>query len=245
MNDMFFYTAGNTAPLSRAELRLTQSGCVFLPFPKPVVTHLLLPVPSIEKGDTLRGGGSLSGVLARLPENITIIGGNLPPLPGYRVWDLLKDPIYVAENAYITAQCALQLGLEKLTASLRGCRILIIGWGRIGKCLAAMLKALEADVTIAARKESDRAIIHALGYHTTDTTSIEPHTFRIIYNTAPAMVLPDAPDGCIKIDLASQTGIGGNDVILARGLPGLYASEASGDLIAETVLRLLKEAGQV
>ncbi len=245
MNDMFFYAAGNSASLSHAEALLTRNGCVFLPFPKPVTTHLLLPTPSIEKGDTLRGGGSLAATLARLPENISIIGGNLPPLPGYKVYDLLQDPAYVAENAYITAQCALRLALEKLPITLRGCRVLVIGWGRIGKCLAAMLKALDADVTIAARKESDRAMICALGYRTTDTQTMFPEEYLLIYNTAPAMVLPNAPADCIKIDLASETGIGGSDVIIARGLPGKYAPEASGDLIARTVLRLLKEDGSV
>ena len=42
----------------------------------------------------------------------------------------------------------------------------------------------------------------------------------------------------MKIDLASEKGLGGEDVIWARGLPGIHAPESSGRLIAETCLRL-------
>lgn len=45
----------------------------------------------------------------------------------------------------------------------------------------------------------------------------------------------------MKIDLASKPGIGGTDVLWARGLPGKFAPESAGKLIAQTILRLLKE----
>ena len=43
---------------------------------------------------------------------------------------------------------------------------------------------------------------------------------------------------CLKIELASVSGMEGDDVIIARGLPGIWAPETSGRLIARTVLRL-------
>ena len=60
-------------------------------------------------------------------------------------------------------------------------------------------------------------------------------------NTVPAMVLPEAPGTALKIDLASTSGIGGNDVVQAKGLPGLLAPESSGALIAQTVIQWIKE----
>lgn len=245
MNERFFYTAGSNDATPYAVSQLTEQGCTFLPYPKPVVTHLLLPVPSLEKGNSIRGGGNLQSILARLPEEVKIIGGNLPEIPGHTVYDLLKDPIYVAENAYITAHCAVRLAMEKMPKPLRGCSILVIGWGRIGKCLAALLKGLEANVTVAARKESDQAILHALGYGVCNTENMDTNPFRIIYNTVPVMLLPNVPNNCLKIDLASEPGIGGSDVIHARGLPGKEAPEASGDLIARTILRLLDKEEQL
>ena len=237
MDDYRFCTAGSTPALNCAIQSLFDAGCDFSGIP----THLLLPVPSLDDNGAIIGGGDLHSHLADLPHNITIIGGNLPPLPGYRVWDLLKDPAYIAENAYITAHCAVRLAMDKLPVAMRRCKVLIIGWGRIGKCLAALLKGMEADVTVAARKESDRAILHALGYSIADTKEIDCSPYRVIFNTVPATVLPKSPIGCLKIDLASTAGITGNDVIHARGLPGKDAPEASGELIARTVLRFLSK----
>lgn len=235
MGEYRFYTGGSTPALNCAIQALFDAGCDFAGIP----THLLLPVPSLSADGRIIGGGDLASLLADLPHDITVIGGNLPELPGYRVWDLLKDPDYVAENAYITAHCAVRLAMDKLPIALRHCKVLVIGWGRIGKCLAALLKGLEADVTVAARKETDRAILHALGYGSTDTENLDCRQYRVIFNTAPATILPKGPAGCLKIDLASTPGIGGNDVIHARGLPGKDAPEASGELIARTVLRFL------
>ena len=129
----------------------------------------------------------------------------------------------------------------------RDCPILIIGWGRIGKCLGQMLKALGAEVTVGARKESDRAMLSALGYETVDTAEMDRILpgFRVIFNTAPEAVLSEEAlrrcSGCLKIDLASQRGLQGEDVIWARGLPGIHAPESSGALIGKQVLAFLRE----
>ena len=71
--------------------------------------------------------------------------------------------------------------------------------------------------------------------------------YRIIFNTAPAMMIPKdlgrlCPES-LKIELASLPGIQGDDVVKANGLPGILAPESSGKLIAATVLRLLQEDG--
>ena len=69
--------------------------------------------------------------------------------------------------------------------------------------------------------------------------------FRLIFNTAPGMMVPAhiaaSCQSCLKVDLASVPGIGGADVIQARGLPGLHVPESAGKLIARTVLRLTQE----
>ena len=186
-------------------------------------------------------------ILERLPEEAEIIGGNLdrPEFSDYRTFDLLKDPFYSAQNAHITACCAIKLTVNKLPVILTGQKALVIGWGRIGKCLAALLRQLGVDVTIAARKETDRAALLSLGYHAIDTKNIDPLPYRIIYNTVPTMILPQCPGNALKIDLASQLGIGGLDVVWARGLPGRDAPESSGLLIARTVLRHIQQGGSL
>ena len=104
-----------------------------------------------------------------------------------------------------------------------------------------MLAALGAEVTVAVRKEKDRAMAQALGYGVTDLNG-GLSRYRIIFNTAPAPVFTEAQlPNCIKIDRASKKGLAGDDVIWARGLPGKMLPESSGRLIAKTILRLTGE----
>ena len=185
MNGTIVYPAGNNAALRYACRELLEKGISVVSSPAPDVKYLLLPVPSFEADGRVKGGGVLEHILADLPENITVIGGNLdhPALQGYATIDLLKDPYYVAQNAYITADCALRVAGRRLQTIFRGCPILVIGWGRIGKCLAAQLLALGADITVAARKESDRAILQALGYRSVDPLRLNETlgNYRVIF----------------------------------------------------------------
>ena len=137
----------------------------------PDVTHLLLPVPSFSNGD-----GYLAHLLAELPEDIIISGGNLtsPLTDGYRAVDFLQDPYYLAENAAITARCAIQM-LQERAENLSQKQALIIGWGRIGKCLAEVMARLEAEITVAVRNPRDKAILEALGYKSMDIAKIVPY----------------------------------------------------------------------
>lgn len=214
------------------------------------VGALLLDVPSFGADGQLRFGGAVENLLAQLPADVLVCGGNLdhPALEGYRVVDFLKDPRYLAENAYITAECAVEIALSYLSRTLHGCPILIIGWGRIGKCLGQFLKAVGADVTIAARKEADRAVCQALGYRAVNTVDLEKQLgrFRLLFNTAPEKILnrqqmAECHPDCVKIELASKNGMEDDSVIIARGLPGIHMPESSGKLIAETFIRLCKE----
>ena len=239
MENIKIISAGSTDASRYAADYLAGLGLSISLTPSPEATHLLLDVPSFQKNGSLRGGASLEELLRQLPGNITVCGGNLnhPALAEYETIDFLRDETYLCENAWITAECALDVALPYLNRTLRRCPVLIIGWGRIGKCLAAMLKSMEADITVAARKKNDRAMLLALGYGAISTEAIAAAPYRVIFNTAPQMVLPHTPAGALKIDLASQPGIGGEDVIWARGLPGKDAPEESGALIAKTALR--------
>ena len=243
MKELVFYCAGSSRALYYAAAFLMEEGAVFLPCPDHTVTHLLLPVPSFESDGSIKGGGDLTQVLSQLPKTVTVIGGNLkrPELMEYDVVDLLADPWYLARNASITAHCALELALAKLPVTLEKCPVLVIGWGRIGKCLAKLMRGLGADVTVAARKESRRVMIDALGYQSCTMEEIHAEKYRLIINTVPAMVLPAAPGTALKMDLASVPGIAGSDVVQARGLPGLLAPESSGALIAQMITHWIKE----
>ena len=243
MNEFTFYCAGSSRALYYAAAFLMEEGAVFVPCPDHTVTHLLLPIPSFEADGAIRGGGDLSEILSRLPKTVTVIGGNLhrQELAEYETVDLLEDPWYLARNANITAHCALELALAKLPVTLEKCPVLVIGWGRIGKCLAKLLRGLGACVTVAARKESRRVMIEALGYGSCPVENIRSEQYRLIINTVPAMVLPSAAGTGLKIDLASGPGMAGRDILQAKGLPALLAPESSGELIAQVITHWIKE----
>lgn len=246
MNQIAVFPFGRVPALQAACRILKEQGVKIAENPAFDVTHLLLPVPSFEADGSVRGGGDFGQIRSSLPKDVTVIGGNLthPLLEQERKIDLLEDAHYVAQNAALTADGAIRLAAAKLPAAFCDCPVLVIGWGRIGKCLAQMLRAMGAQVWVAARKAEDLAMLEALDYRSISVGQI--HTmiahWRVIFNTAPAPVLTKeelsaCTKDCIKIDLASKRGLEGEDVIWARGIPGKMLPEASGKLIAECMLR--------
>ena len=233
MRTTTIYPLWDAPALNFAARELERLGIAVAKAPGNSVTHILLSVPSpVMKAEDL-------------PPNVTLIGGRLEDFPDeYRKIDLLQNQWYLAKNAALTADCALRLLAQQLPVAFDGCPILIIGWGRIGKCLCRLLRKLGAQVTVAARKESDRAMLAALGYKAISPDEIAAENYRAILNTAPAPVLDCEHYEGIAIDLASSKGLTGSQVQWARGLPGKMLPEASGQLIARAVFRLLsgKEA---
>ena len=207
---------------------LQQTGCCFAAAPCPDVTHLLLDVP-------FKNPELLPELLGQLSGDVTIIGGNLQ-VPGYKTVDLLQDPLYLAENANITAHGAVKLALQHLPVTLQDLPVLVVGWGRIGKCLAYLLHQMGAAVTVAARKETDRAMLTALGYNATEPSVGDPR-YRVVFNTVPAPIPAIFSEDCLKIELASVPGLAGDNIINGRALPNRCAPESSGLLIARSVLR--------
>lgn len=237
MKQPIFCTAGNTDALRRAENQLLQWGYELSPVPCSRVSHLLLPVPSFDSPGILKGGQRLDDILNILPPGVTVLGGNLPQLP-CRAIDFLRDEFYLGENAAITAQCAIKL-LRQHRGALAGESVLVIGWGRISKRLAPLLKGQGAVVTVAVRKDSDLLALRQLAYNGVAIAQWEPAQYSIIINTAPAPLLDesDTDPAALLVDLASIQGIRGSRVLWARGLPNKDAPDASGTLIAKTALR--------
>lgn len=229
MGKAVFYAPAMGGSLGSAVAFMTQQGCVFSPEPDETVTHLLLGVPAVVP----------VSLLEKLPADITVIGGKLPQLPdSYRRLDLLADPDFVTENADITARCAIALASQKLPVTWKGLPVLVVGWGRIGKCLARLLKAQDAQVTVAARRPEALALAKTLGYGVTALPTAFSR-YRAVFNTADGCGITGIPPECLKLDLASVRGLKDTDVLWARGLPGKLAPESTGRLIAETVLRFV------
>ncbi len=195
------------------------------------VSHVLLPIPTGELPKTL-------------PPNATVMGGNLPQDLLQPSIDFLRDPIYLAQNAAITAHGAIQTAMQALPACLWDCKTLILGWGRIAQSLGHLLKGMGVDVTIAARREEALALAGALGFSPAALVGLDYKPYRLVFNTIPAELPCQEEDfclGCVKIELSSRLSLPGADVIWARGLPGKLAPESSGKLIAQRVAYYLNK----
>lgn len=249
MKNILIYPAGCTPGCLAAAKALRQAGLPVADHITPEATHLLLDIPSFSPSGKLRSGGDFAQLMSLLPEKITLIGGNLPPAVTvkYKSMDLLADDTYQFENAAITAECALRVAAERIPFTFRKTPVLIVGWGRIGKHLAFLLKAHGSRVTVLSRSPRHRAEAVSFGLHALSPQELPKQIqhFRILFNTAPAMMIPkelsqQCPN-CLKIDLASLPGIEAEDTVAAKGLPGILAPESAGQLIGDTILRLLEE----
>ncbi len=221
MKKPIFCTTGDHKSLFFARKCLDSWGYTVQREPTEKTTHLLLPVPT-----------PADAIPHLLPENVTVLGGNLPELPCPAI-DFLQDEYYLQENAAITADCAITIAQQHTDPAAASA--LVIGWGRIGKHLAHQLP----HVTVAVRKEKDLQALRSQGISGVLLSQLDAREYDLIFNTAPAPVLQqaDTKPSAVLIDLASKQGITGDRVLWARGLPGKLAPESAGLLIAKTALR--------
>lgn len=253
------------------------SVCEELPKALEGAVAVILPLPASTDGVYINCPFYDSGTKVRLSEIITlvdskcvIIGGKIPTETvcmaegrGIRVIDYFNSEEFQIENAYITAEAAVSIAMNRLEKNISGSRIAITGYGRISKHLIKLLKAMGADVTVAARKSSDLAWAYSSGCSVIkigDTPELKSNIFDIsqgydiIYNTVPHWLFDR--DFLVKmdkrtfiIDLASVPGgvdiCAANElranVLWAASLPGKYAPLSAGRLIASCVDRILKD----
>ncbi len=179
---------------------------------------------------------------------------------GIHVFDYYEREEFSIANAIPTAEGAIAIAMNELPITLHGSSALVIGYGRIGKVLARLLRGLGVNVTVSARKLADFAWINAEGYHVAHTGDLSgllcKMKFDMIFNTVPHTVLGRdelkwIPSGTLIVDLASKPGgidIGAagecsHNVIWALSLPGKVAPVTSGYIIADTILGYLKNEG--
>lgn len=230
--------------------------------------YLILPVPVSKDGIHLNAPAAdtaplLSRLTALVKEGGMVFGGIFPSASqkifsaaGIECEDYMEREELSLMNAWATAEGAVMTALQKQDIILHNQKVLIIGMGRIGKCLARLLKGFGADVIAAARKPADIAAADIMGCHTVNTGNISAvcGDVTLIFNTAPAPVLNRevlsvTNKKALIIDLASAPG--GTDFAVAEefgitalhctGIPGKTAADSAGALIADTVLNIIGE----
>lgn len=153
-----------------------------------------------------------------------------------------QSEIYAIRNAALTAEGALTLLLRRGARSMQGCRVLVVGYGRIGRLLAQKLRALGAGVTVAARRAEAQAWAESDGHQSVDITQADA-TYDTVVNTVPAPVLRGDFGGALCLDLASAPGGWADDspVLRAPGLPGLFAPYEAAAIMRDAIYETIKE----
>lgn len=206
---------------------------------------------------------SIDSFVSMLDDETIVTGGKLSPAlkkaleeKGVYYADYLDREEFAILNAVPTAEGAIEIAMRHLPKTLHGMKVLVVGFGRIGKVLAKMLAALGADVTCSARKCSDLAWIKVYGYTPVTTNRIAETAceYQLIFNTVPHMIfdremlqivrgdalitdLASTPGG-VDFDEAKKLGI---NVIWALSLPGKASPESAGEIIADTLMNIVNE----
>ncbi|MBQ9414293.1 MAG: dipicolinate synthase subunit DpsA [Clostridia bacterium] len=240
---------------SRLSQAIDLSDCLILPVPVSTDGHhvnaplskLALPLDAlyrtVRRGQVVIGGGLRAEIAAALRERDAI------------AIDVLKREELAVQNAIPTAEGAVALAMEELSITLHGARCLVTGYGRVARVLSRLLAAFGSEVTVAARRCSDRAWATVDGGRAEDLTRLrQPLDFDVIFNTVPHLlfdrdVLTHIDPHTLLIDLASRPG--GVDfnaaselhikTVWALSLPGRVAPKTAAGILRDAILNAIRE----
>ena len=202
-------------------------------------------------------------VVARMrPGTLLIIGSARPALEalclryGVRLVAYRERDEFAILNSIPSAEGAIAMAMDASAITVHQSASVVLGHGRLGSVLAAMLRGIGAFTTVVARSQAERARAAAAGHRAVSFAQL-PAVVReadLLFNTVPAPVLPaaileQAPRDLVLIDVASAPG--GTDFAaakrlgvfarLAPGLPGIVAPRTAGRIEADMVLMVLAE----
>ena len=198
---------------------------------------------------------TLADAQAHAARGSVIVGAGLPDLPG--CIDYTMDEAFLYDNARLTAEGAVMLLGTCTQGAVFGMDVALIGMGRIAECMCPLLRALGARVTVYARRPEALARARAMGAQTVRFSDRLPACavrHDALCNTVPHVLfdralLTLAGQEVLLLELASVPGGFDMDAVRdlgtryvdGRGLPGKYAPQAAGALIADYVMETLKE----
>ena len=231
---------------------------------------VILPIVAEDEMGRLNAPFALDG--AQIPvlndileaSDAMIFGGKLPQdfvnrsaAYGRKVIDYFFSEDLQILNALPTAEGAIAVALDNLDVTIYASKILVVGYGRIGKTLSSILHRMGANVDVAARRGSDLARIEIEGIRPQrlfgdSLASLVSGEYDAVFNTVPCVlfnseVLRNANPKTLYIDLASSPGgfdllaasERGLRVLKALSLPGKYFPRSAGNIIGKTILNYL------
>ena len=221
--------------------------------------NIVLPFPSSEESiSKVIGGKVLSDVLS---ENQVVIGGLIYDdlrseiiKANAKQLDYFENEAYVLKNAFITSQGALKVLLDTTDDFVVGKKVLVTGFGKIGKSISVILKNLGMKVFVAVRSDKARVEALSMGFDVLSFNQLSGAIFYFdfIFNTVPERVFENRDikhmrDDAFYFELASKP-FGADktyfdeydkNYISANGLPGKYYPAA----VAENIYNFICSFG--
>ena len=238
---------------------LGRADCVILPLP-------VSAAPGLLNAPLSRQSHPLTPLYSALSPGQLVCGGRMDEdtveqlqARGATVRDYFAREELAVANAVPTVEGAIQIAIEELPVTSYGARVLVVGYGRLGKLAAHRFDALGARVSVAARRYEQLAWAKAFGYGTEHVGQLAGWlcSYDLVVNTVPARVLGEAEladlkSDCLIIDLASKPGGVdldaasrlGRRVVWALSLPGKVAPVTAGASIRDTIYNILHELGK-
>lgn len=226
---------------------------------------VVLPLPLTRDGENINAPFSENKIsITSLSEFIgngkSVFGGKMSDdikklFSENKIYDCYSREDFQILNAVPTAEGIAAIALRELPITVNGATVVVFGFGRTGKAIGELFKAMGADVIIGARRASVLAEAEKRGFKTvniSDDFDI-PEKIRMAVNTVPAEILSEKHlkqlKGCLYAEAASapygtdleKSRAAGVNVILASGLPGKIAPESAGEIIAKTIINTVKE----
>jgi len=212
---------------------------------------IVLPSPASRDGLHISGTDiPFSSLL--FASHQSVFGGFIPPSwkrEGLRLFDISASESFQLKNAALTAEGAIATALS---ASGRGFYRLsfgIVGYGRIGRLLAARLSGFGVPITVYARRKETRTEAALSGYRARALGEDTVFSEGVVFNTVPeaAFCSMKARGTLFAYDLgggfpAELTLVDGGrvPVVSMRGVPGVFAPTAAGEIILEELLTLIE-----
>lgn len=195
------------------------------------------------KSEQLVLGGMIKGEIKEIFEKNNVV---------YK--DVCAFEHFTQYNAFLTAQGAVGLLLKNTDRLITGKKVLITGFGRIGKALSGLLKGMNMEVFVAARNTRQLTEAGCLGYNVINLKNMSTviYLFDYIFNTVPENIFSDTDvyhirDDSVYFELASKPYGARQEIFIKEnkkyvfggGLPGKYVSYSAAEAIGEFVENML------
>ena len=223
--------------------------------PLPCAKEGLLNAPLSEKTHPM------DQLLEKIPPRTPVYAGKAGEIAaecarlGLPLHDYFAREELTVRNAALTAEGALEWMLRESDRALLGSRVMLCGFGRIGRQLAPRLQAMGARVHVLARSAADRAWAESMGCAAWDLGQLPgPGRYDFVVNTIPAPLFGREElaffGGALLLELASppygfDAGAArelGLRRLLAAGLPGLTAPESAAEAVRDAIYHCMEES---